>query len=61
MIEFYDLDGYKVALIPEKVDCVRVEDGRFTVLYLTGGNRVYVDEEYERVKRMLDDALVAEV
>lgn len=64
MIELRDIDGYKAAVNPKKVDYIQKAEmmgGWFTILYFAGGNRIIVDDEYERVKRMLDDALVAEV
>lgn len=64
MIELHDIDGDKMAVNPKKVEYIQDANmmwGRCTALCFTGGNRVYADEEYERVKRMLDDALVAEV
>lgn len=64
MLELHDTDGCKIAFYPEKVEYIQEADiigGEFTILCFAGGNRVLVDEEYEDVKRMLDEALTAEV
>lgn len=63
MIELHDMDGCKIAFNPNGIECIQeaeVREGAITRVCLTGGRSVLVNEKYDDVKRMLDDALIAE-
>ena len=64
MIEIYGICGRKIAFNPAEVEYIqeaKILGSRCTLLCFTSGQKIFVDEKYEDVMRMLDDVLTAEV
>lgn len=64
MIELYGICGNKIAFNPYSVDYIqdsKMAVIRCTLICFASGKKVFVDEKYEDVYRMVDDALMADV
>lgn len=61
MIELYGICGNKIAFTPYSVDYIqdsKMQGIRCTLICFTSGKKVFVDEKYEDVYRIIDEALV---
>ena len=64
MIELYGICGNKIAFNPYSVDYIqdsKMAEIRCTLICFASGKKVFVDEKYEDVYKMVDDALMADV
>lgn len=63
MIELYGICGNKIAFNPYSVDYIqdsKMQGIRCTHICFDSGKKIFVDEKYEDVYRMIDDALTTE-